>query len=323
MLDKILDAKPYIIAEVGSNWHDFGDVSESISVAAKCGANAVKFQLLSQMELYGTEGDRFARLDESWLPQMKEKADACGVDFMCTAFSVEGYKKVDPFVKAHKIASGDFNNLPLVRFVASLGKPIILSCGGSCFQDIRMVTAELTAKNAQFVLLYCNSAYPSFEHDLAFIPVLRDFAKYVGYSDHSLDVINAPKVAFQQFDAVVIEKHFALDRLEGTDDLPHSLDQAEFKKMCVAIRATGDSAFGSAEEDTFRVRDSRKAKAITVIQQGDVLKHGVNYQFYRSATFEAGAVGGFSPSLVDAVQGKPVRRSFVPGDAVNIGDVVL
>lgn len=326
MLSRILAAKPYIIAEVGSNWDEFGDLIHSISMAAKCGANAVKFQRLSDMDMYGVEdpASNLAIFPDEWLPQLKEKADACGIDFMCSAFSVEGFKAVDPFVTAHKIASCDFNNLPLVRFVAKLGKPIVLSCGGQCLSDIRAVTSELKSRNVEFVLLYCNSSYPSVEHDLFEIGRLREFSQYIGFSDHSIDVINAPKIAYRVFDAVLIEKHFSLDHIEESADYDHSITQDQFKRMVDAVRGPEfPASFGTGEEDVFRVRDTRKAKAVVNIKVGERLKHRVNYEFFRSTSFSAALVGGFSPMLVDKVENVQVKVALKAGEPIKLGDLAF
>jgi sialic acid synthase SpsE len=326
----------FIIAEVGSNWHNLSDCLESISTAKQCGADAVKFQLFSAREIYGPSELYFQEskwaLDPSWLPILKEKADACGIEFMCTAFSAEGYRLVDPLVKRHKIASSDFNHVPLVRFVKSFGKPIIASCGGMSETDVKyMIKNEYSDCVDGSAILYCNSAYPSYEHDPRCMSLLFQWCEdyenlVVGISDHSKDVFCAPligedKLYGGQF-GIVIEKHFGLARIEGTPDKEHALDETDFKRMCDAVKGKTAPLFASAEEDEFRIRDTRRMRATCALRRGDRLAYGRNFGYFRSVSVEEGKKGGISPALHDTVEKWLVVRPIEAGEPITLADLV-
>jgi hypothetical protein len=103
-VDKLLI--PYLIAEVSGNIENYKDVYDSISIAKNCGADCVKFQQFTTKEMYGRSGlsETNFFLD---IAKIKEKADAVGIDFMVSCFSAESLRAIDPYVKAHKIASSD------------------------------------------------------------------------------------------------------------------------------------------------------------------------------------------------------------------------
>ena len=339
-MERILAAEPYIIAEVGSNWRSLQDCLDSIAMAKACGADAVKFQHFSHWDLYGPLSDslitsaaateeRRDNMVDRWLVALSNKCKDVGIDFMCSAFSIEGYRRVDPFVMCHKIASSEFNHVPLVREVMRLGKPVIASCGGSDRGTIvKMVTSELAKVEPQVVLMYCNAAYPSFQHDLAEIGRLRDWVSGyripVGFSDHSLD-ISASAMAVDHYGAVVVEKHFRLDHISGTPDAGHSLDQTAFKAMVDRIRKGPTESFGSAEEDGFRLTALRRAKAIAPIKRGERLKYRVNFDYFRSSSKEEAMLGGMSAFFHDqmiAGNGWLINRDIAPGEPITFNDRV-
>ncbi len=330
-MEKILSASPYIIAEVGSNWHSQADCLESISMAKACGADAVKFQLFTQAELYGFPADSDQggawELPQEWLSLLAARAEAVGIDFMCSAFSIEGYQAVDPYVKAHKIASSEFNHLPLVRQVVKFGKPVITSCGGSDWTTIRrMMAGEYPRERT--VLMYCNAAYPSVTHDLDELARLESFLQggvRLGYSDHSIDTSSAV-VAYEKYQVSVIEKHFRLDRISGTPDSPHSIDESALRKLVARIRkGRTNEAFGTAEEDDFRLTALRRAKAIAPIKRGDRLAYGRNFAYFRSVSRDEAILGGMSCFFHDeltAGKGWLIARDIAVGEPITGKDRV-
>jgi sialic acid synthase SpsE len=132
---------PYIIAEIGSNWSTLGEAIGSIGIAAGCGVDAVKFQLFSHKDLYGFDGPG-GGIEPDWLPQLKEKADACKVDFLCSAFSVEGVELVDKYVHVHKIAASEAAWPQLIDMVRDTGKPAIVTAGSLSVNEIMAVVAQ-------------------------------------------------------------------------------------------------------------------------------------------------------------------------------------
>src|ERR1019366_7327609 len=141
-------------------------------------------------------------------------------------------------VPAHKIASFELVDLPLIQKVAATGKPTIMSTGmGSLAEIDEAVRAFRSAGGTQLALLKCTSAYPSPPEDmnLLTIPHLAEaFAVPSGLSDHTLDL--AVPVAAVVLGASIIEKHFTLDRSSGGPDAAFSLEPHEFKAMVQAVR---------------------------------------------------------------------------------------
>ena len=151
--------KPYIIAEVGSNWLSEEPylAIQHIIQAKECGCDAVKFQLFNSVELYGYRVkalDQYA-LPQQWLGLLKEECDKHKIDFMCTAFSPEGLKLVDPLVRAHKIASSDMKYVQLLDAAESTGKPILWSTGGATMNEIEQMWRP------EFIPMECVANYPA------------------------------------------------------------------------------------------------------------------------------------------------------------------
>lgn len=323
----------YIIAEVGSNWRSFDDCKHSIQMARQCGADAVKFQLFTARDLYGSvtdamgmrflDGngnavwDRSRELPPDWLPKLADKARAAGIDFLCTAFSVEGLKLVDPYVKAHKIASSDLCHVELLRAAKATGKPIYLSTGASSKGDVERVLQVL--EGADVTLMYCASAYPSRMHNLFEMEWMRKtWGRPVGLSDHSLDVVYAPLSAARHFGATVIEKHFTAIDAE-TPDSPHSLNVDQFKYMVDHIRgARKDIGFGpTPEERDMLLRHNRRLIATRDIAEGEMLDPGKNFGCYRSLKDDRRGLSGFDMAFV---AGKTAAKAIKAGDSIGPGD---
>lgn len=320
MQSRLFSAKPYIIAEVGSNWHSLDDCLVSIKCAAQAGADAVKFQLFTHKSLYGYDDGlgMLPELPREWLPHLASAATSRGIEFLCTAFSEEEVDLVDPYVPAHKVASSDFTHIPLLRHIKSKGKPVILSCGASSDSEIEAVVAEMKDYPA-VVLMYCHSAYPARWHNLFRIHQLDDLnipliAK--GYSDHTRDVIYAPLSAHLHFDAQVIEKHFCLESITGTPDAPHSLNEYEFKAMVQALR--GNCPMENPEEEAMYLRHNRRAVALKDISPCDKFVYGDNYGFYRVKEDD---LSGLSGLLVDKIEGSRSTYFIKPGETIVATDV--
>ncbi len=318
----------FIISEIGSNWLTQTHALNSIALAKNCGASAVKFQAFDYEALYGSKTMTMTSppmLPLDWLPKLKEKADACGIEFMCTAFSPELVAAVDPFVSRHKVASSDLNYPALLRAVAATGKPLIVSTGGSSKGDVWQALAVLGDVAAQrTTLLYCNAAYPSRRHNLFLIDEMRaTFGRPVGLSDHSLDVIYAPLAAVRHHGATVVEKHFTAYPDMLTPDRAHSLSADEFKIMCDYIAGTRDGGgFNpTSEEDAMIKRHNRRLVATQPITRNDVLVYGENFGAYRSLVDD---LHGYSPMILEDAaatpNGKRAMRSLAPGDSIGPGD---
>ena len=272
----------YVVAEISANHHrDFEQALRMVQAAKDAGADAVKLQtytpdtitLRSDREHFrvvgGTLWDGRALYDLyaeaympwEWQPKLKVEADRLGLDLFSSAFDATAVDFLERMgVPAHKVASFELVDLPLIEAMARTGKPLMISTGMATLEEIEEAVATARAAGArQIALLKCTSAYPSppEEMNLRTAPDLAArFQMPVGLSDHTMG-ISVP-VAAVALGACIVEKHFTLSRAVPGPDSVFSLEPAEFKAMVEAVR-TAERALGgvhygaSAEEEKSRV----------------------------------------------------------------------
>jgi len=240
--------RTFIVAEVGSNHDQSLDVAfASIDAAAEAGADAVKFQSLQMEALYYDPPvdvrQLYAQIDleEEWHFQLKEHCDKRGVVFFSSPTYLEAVDLLQSMdVALFKLASAQVGTFPqLVDRVAAQGKPTLLSTGLVSYGELeRVVQSFQRHRNDRFVILHCNSIYPTpFERvHLPLMDTYREmFGGHVGFSDHTPDIF-APLGAVAR-GASVIEKHFTLSRTLSTPDAPISIEPDAFERMVEGIRA--------------------------------------------------------------------------------------
>ena len=291
---------PYIIAEIGSNWADKSDAIQSIGIAAACGVDAVKFQLFTHAELYGFERPG-GGIKPDWLPQLKEKSDACGVDFLCSAFSPKGVEVVDPFVKAHKIAASEAAWPQLLEAVNDCGKPVIITVGSLAINEVSAAVQLFTMGErdpGDLCLLYGEPEYPCRNHNLFLMDRLSQFKVPVGLSDHSLDTVYTPLSAYVHFKASVIEKHVQLVPGDFADSVV-SIDKDGLHTMVMALRSDNpESILGMGRHD-YRTKYKRRLIATKDIAEGEGFKYGENYGAFRSNVEDTTALPPYAYRDVD------------------------
>lgn len=240
-----------VVAECGSNW--WGDPDESqaerldravrlIRTAAKCGADAAKFQAFRADDLYPKDSEHWhtvkpLELPLEWLPTLAAIASERGIDFMASCFSEEMVDAVDPYVKRHKVASLEITDMSLLRRIASKGRPVIMSTGAATDEQVARATHAL-ANEHQVQFLHCITAYPCPPEDTSVRLILRkslDWYAPVGLSDHTLDPVVAPVMAVA-LGATMIEKHLTLSRSLAGPDHAYALEPGEFAEMVRCIR---------------------------------------------------------------------------------------
>ena len=329
--------RPFIIAEVGSCWGTFEHVKDSIGLAKNCGADAVKFQFFTPQDLYGFPSHEYEAgvspwFHHGWLAGLKQKADASGIELLCSAFSVDGLKAVDPYVSAHKLASSENNHLRMLEWLRDCGKPVLLSTGGSGKSDIGLAMATVNGlnyksdeiqkriaevrplENTRAIPLYCVSDYPAKRINLERVAELKAQYGIAGYSDHSLDAHEIPYQATRSYGACVVEKHVNFFDVQGPD-APHSLSREDFKAMCDRLRGNAVAESGQKEMTT---RHNRRLIATKPIQIGEKLLEGVNFGIYRSTTDD---LNGASPFMIDKYNGKEAKRLIFAGDSIGRDEV--
>lgn len=247
------DSNCYVIAEIGHNHQGNMETAKELFRAAKeCGANAVKLQKRDNRALYtremfnksyenensfgNTYGEHreFLEFGLSEYQQLKDYARELGITFFATAFdfpSADFLAKLD--TPAFKIASGDLRNIPLLKYVASFQKPMVVSTGGGTIDDVKRAYDAVMPINTQLCILQCTAGYPcAFEEmNLRVISTFREQFPdiVVGLSSHDNGI--AMVVAAYVLGARVIEKHFTLNRaMKGTDHA-FSLERAGLRRV--------------------------------------------------------------------------------------------
>jgi pseudaminic acid synthase len=249
----------YIVAEISANHRQqFDEAVRLIEAAKEAGADAVKLQTYTPDTLTikseraefriggGTPWDGKTLYDLyaeacmpwEWQPKLKKVADKLGIELFSTPYdktAVDFLEKMG--VPAYKVASFEMVDIPLIEYIASKGKPIIISTGMAKLDEID--EAIQAARGAsQIALLKCTSAYPALpeEMNLLTIPYLAEkFKVPIGLSDHTLGI--AVPLAAVALGASIIEKHLTLSRSTPSPDSAFSLEPGEFKAMVDAIRA--------------------------------------------------------------------------------------
>jgi pseudaminic acid synthase len=260
----------YIIAELSANHNQSFDKAVRIVRAAKqAGVDAVKLQtytadtitISSNRECFRIKGGTLwdgrtlydlyneAFTPWEWQPNLKRVCDEVGLDLFSSAFDPSAVDFLENMgVPAHKIASPELVDLPLIQKMARTGKPLILSTGMATVEEIEeAIGAARNAGARQLALLRCTSAYPAppDEMNLRSIPdMMQRFGLPVGLSDHTPGI--AVSVAAVSLGASLIEKHLTISRAEGGPDSAFSLEPQEFKALVDSIRSA-EKALGAVQ----------------------------------------------------------------------------
>jgi N-acetylneuraminate synthase len=327
----------YIIAELSANHRQhFDEAVKLIHAAREAGADAVKLQTYTAdtltincdselfrlgansawagRTLYELYQEAFTPWD--WQPKLKQIADDLGIDLFSTPFDPSAVDFLETMgIPAHKIASFEIVDLPLIQRIAATGKPMILSTGMATLSEIdQAVTSARKAGATQIALLKCTSAYPASPEsmNLRTIPHLaKTFSLPCGLSDHTLGI--AVPVAAVVLGACIVEKHFTLSRGNNSADSAFSLEPHEFKTMATEIR-TAEKAMGnvciypSAEEMESR-NHRRSLFAVADIHTGDIFTSD-NVRSIRPGH-------GLHPQYLSLIIGKQARTDIRKGTPLS------
>ena len=329
---------PFIIAEMSGNHNQSLDRAlQLVEAAAQAGAHAVKIQTYTAdtMTLDLESGDfRIADSDSLWygksLYQLYQEAHTpwewhepifrrcreLGLIGFSTPFddtAVDFLEKMD--VPCFKIASFENVDLPLIRRVASTGKPVLISAGMASVAELdETVRAAREAGCVDLVLLKCTSSYPASPENsnLRTIPHMRDlFECEIGLSDHTMGIGVA--TASLALGATVIEKHFTLRRADGGVDAAFSLEPEEMRALVLeterAWRALGQVNYGQTKSEAKSMIFRRSLYVVQNMKAGDV---------FSSHNLRAIRPGkGLPPKYHDVLLGKKVCRDVKLGTPVS------
>ena len=327
----------YVIAELSAN-HGGSKARalEVIHAASEAGADAVKFQHYTAETITvrsdhpdfkvsgGTlwDGRQLADLYAEamtpweWTGDLVAEANKLGIDWLSSPFDNTAVDFLEQFnIATYKIASFELVDLPLIRYVASKGKPMIMSTGMSTVDEIdAAVKAAQGAGAPQVSVLRCNSTYPakSSEMDLAAIPVMiSQWGIPVGLSDHTMTSVTA--ISAVALGATIIEKHITMRRSDGGPDGAFSLEPAEFAAMIRDIReassALGTARFGPSPSEVNSLKFRRSLRAISAIRAGEAITEH-NVRSVRPA-------GGLPPDDFSRVSGMKATRDIAVGDPIT------
>jgi pseudaminic acid synthase len=292
------DHPPYVICEMSANHNGSLDTALAIiDAAAATGCDAIKLQtytaetitLNASTEDFVVRGGLWdgrtlydlyeeAHTPWDWHKALFDRARALDITMFSSPFDTTAVDLLmDLGAPAFKIASFEVIDLPLIRYVASTGKPMIISTGMADDEEIE--EAAQAARDAgckQFALLHCVSGYPAppADYNLATIPdMARRWGVPVGLSDHTLD--NTTAIASVALGASIIEKHFTLDRNGGGPDDSFSLEPDEFAALCQGARTAWDAVgrvdYGRKSSEVGNVTFRRSLYFVRDLAPGDIV----------------------------------------------------
>ncbi|WP_104511425.1 pseudaminic acid synthase [Acinetobacter indicus] len=320
---------PYVIAELSANHNGRLETAlKIIEEAKRCGADAIKLQtysadtitLNSQNEEFMIRGGLWdgqslyelyqkAQMPWEWHKPLFEHARALDITIFSSPFDRTAVDLLEDLnAPAYKIASFEAVDLPLIKYVASTGKPMIISTGMADKDEIgEAIQAAYDGGCKELVVLHCVSGYPAPAEDynlLTMVDMAKSFNVPVGLSDHTLD--NTTAIAAVTLGACVIEKHFTLDRNGGGPDDSFSLEPKELQHLCqsakTAWQALGRVDYGRKSSEQGNAQFRRSLYFVKDLKAGDVIDE--------SSIRSVRPGYGLPPKFYDELIGKRVNQDI-------------
>lgn len=323
----------FIIGELsGNHGQDYDLALATIKAIAETGADAVKLQtytpdtitiestkkdfLITQKTIWDgrTLYDLYeeAHTPWEWQPKLKKYAESLGLICFSSPFdstAVDFLEKMN--VPAYKVASFEITDIPLIKYIASKNKPIIMSTGVAKLEDIELAIKTCRdAGNEQIVLLKCTSTYPTPLEDVnlkTMLDMQTRFDVLVGISDHTTNA--SVPIAAVAMGAKVIEKHVILKRSLGGPDAQFSLEPAEFKKLITSIREV-EKALGEVTYDLTpkALREREHTRSLYVVKN---IKKGQLITKENVRSIRPGF--GLHPKHLESTLGKKAKKDLHKG----------
>ena len=334
--------RPYVIAEIGVN-HE-GSLSTAkllIESAKRGGADAAKFQTYkagliaskfspsywdTTNEPTTSQFELFTKYDTFGEAEYKELAMHCkkhNIEFVSTPFDIGAVEMLNPLVRFFKIASADITNPPLLKKVAATGKPVILSTGASNIDEIDAALAILRSAGAKEIcLMHCILNYPT-RNENAHLGMLVDLRNrypelLLGYSDHTLPNEHMTSlITAYLLGAVVLEKHFTLDKTLPGNDHYHAMDEQDLARFQVTAQQVHELLGTSRSKAPIATEEISRLNARRSIVLARDLKAGQTITEQDLVAKRPGT--GISPMNWDEVLGKKVVRDL-PEDHILTWD---
>ena len=327
----------FIIAEAGVNHNGSLDLAfELVDAAVESGADAVKFQSFKTEHIVTPQAPKSTYHIEttgskqSWFDLLKTQeldrtAHASIIDycrqknilFLSTPYDEESAEMLDEMnVPLYKVASTDLNNIPFLRFLARKKRPIIISTGMSTLEEVKISVDAIKQEGCHdIVVLQCTSNYPTPLADTnlrAMVTMANSLDVLVGYSDHTLDMINA--IASVAMGAVVFEKHFTLDKNLPGPDHRMSIEPDELQELVAIIRKT-ELVLGSPEKTITRSEEENRIKLRKSIVARTDIPSGTRIQAKMLTCKRPG--DGISPGEWDNIIGRKARADIRENEMIS------
>ena len=330
------DYPPYVIGEVSANHNgDFERAVKIMEVAKRCGCDAVKLQtytpdtitidcdkpdfringgLWDKRSLYDLYSE--AHLPWEWHKPLFDEARRLGLTIFSSPFDKTAVDLLEDLgVPAYKIASFEAIDIPLIEYVATTGKPMIISTGMADALEIEeAVTAARDSGCKDLILLHCVSGYPApiEDYNLATLSDLeKRFNTLVGLSDHTID--NTAAIVSIGFGACVIEKHITLDRSDGGPDDSFSLEESDLVALCQDVkkawRAVGRVNYERKQSESDSLIFRRSLYAVKDISAGEEISID-NVRSIRPGY-------GLKPKHLKEILGKTAKVKIERGDKLE------
>ena len=335
------DGQPaYIIAEMSANHAGSLERAKEIIHAAKeSGADCIKIQTYTPDTLTIDCNNRYFHIDNGtwegenlyrlygkaftpweWQHELKEEAEKNGIDFLSTPFDNTAVDFLENIgLSFYKIASFEMVDLPLLSYVASKGKPIIMSTGMATLREIREAVDTIFATgNRQLALLKCSSAYPADPADMhlrTITDMKKEFGIPVGLSDHSMGSLSAMTAV--ALGGCILEKHFCLGREIENPDASFSMTPEEFKSMVQDVRnveaAMGKAFYGPMEQEMTNLAFRRSIFVVKDMKAGEPFTEE-NIRVIRPSA-------GLKPKYYEEVLGKYAVHDLKRGTPLDWKDI--
>ncbi|MCW7490400.1 pseudaminic acid synthase [Leptospira meyeri] len=331
-----MNQPPYIIAELSANHN--GKIEralETIRCAKEAGADAIKIQTYTadtmtidcdkeDFQIHGGLWDgyklydlyKWAETPFEWHKEIFDYAEKIGITLFSTPFDETAVDLLEDLnAPAYKVASFEATDLPLIRYIASTKKPMIMSTGMANYLEIlEMVDAARSGGCKDLILLHCISSYPApiDQSNLLTIPDMREkFGVQIGLSDHTLT--NTASITSVALGATVIEKHFIIDRSEKGPDSEFSITPDELKSLCKDTKdawlALGVAGYDRKPAEEANVKFRRSIYFVEDLKAGQVIeKHHIRRirpGFGLPPKFEREVIG--KKVVSDIERGTPVK----------------
>lgn len=332
-------ARPYVIAELSANHNGSIETAMRLIEQAKlAGADAVKLQTYTPDTItlkhdgpeFRIEGGLWhgrtlydlyqeAHTPWEWHEPLFDYARRLGIHIFSSPFDPTAVDLLERLgAPAYKIASFEVVDLPLIRYVARTGKPMIISTGMASASEIQeAVDAARNAGCSQLALLHCVSGYPASpsDYNLRTIPdMIARFGAVTGLSDHTLD--NTTAITSVALGASIIEKHFTLSRSGGGPDDSFSLEPADLQALCsgakTAWEALGAVDYALQPSEQANVKFRRSLYFVKDLQAGE--------RITESAVRSVRPGYGLAPKHLDQVLGRKAARDIKAPAAVRLED---